>query len=322
MFKALSKEKKLVKMRDGDPTKHGVTGGMLHRNHREGIGCRKEVGCADLSDAPRETTAEGSKAGMQNPSPLNNLCQAFHLVQGAPGTCFGAVEDSPGALYLLHHVEPKEVPQKSQSMVSLAQVMSRKTDRYQSGESRQMYAQDRLELAIRLSTAVLQLYDSPWLATNWSNRDIFVLQKDQDVDRLALTQPYVRGSFAGNEPQGIPPSTWMPIRNPTLFALGVILIELYYNRPLSSLQIDQDRPQGPAASLDDQARFVTAYRVLEKRLKSDAFGWEIEYANVVRRCLYCPFDLQETTFEKDDFLNAVYANVVISLKSILKRNSS
>lgn len=42
------------------------------------------------------------------------------------------------------------------------------------------------------------------------------------------------------------------------------------------------------------------------------------YGDAVRRCLDCPFDFRELTFENDDFQEAVYDTIVVPLAQDLK----
>lgn len=55
--------------------------------------------------------------------------------------------------------------------------------------------------------------------------------------------------------------------------------------------------------------FFTAER-LQKRVKYDA---GTNWADAIRRCIYCEFDQHDTSLENEDFRQAVYQGVVLPL---------
>ncbi len=111
---------------------------------------------------------------------------------------------------------------------------------------------EKLTLAKLLALAVLRFHSTPWLNSEWGSRDI-VFYGITDFSEDSLNGPFLKSmvaSTAGRTSQtlvapNIASQTMMsrqrsPIRNQTLYSLGVMLIELAYNRPLLDLQQPED----------------------------------------------------------------------------------
>jgi hypothetical protein len=86
------------------------------------------------------------------------------------------------------------------------------------------------------------------------------------------------------------------VRNSALYALGKVLIQLIENRPL----IDED-----AIKLEP-----TIYRKSGRT-----------WSEVIRRCLYCEFDVDTATatLDNDEFLCRVYSLVINPLAEALQQ---
>lgn len=170
---------------------------------------------------------------------------------------------------------------------------------------------DRLRLAITLASSVLQLHETPWLKANWGKDSIHFVKRS---NKTVYDHPFVSQHF-DNKPQTI--STSLPaaltriIRNQTLFALGVSLIELWYGRPISELHQPEDGLLNTGDVLTDlMTQWAVADRVVDE-LYSEAGA---KYSDAVRRCIRCDFDHRASSLEDTTFQKAVYQGVVHQLK--------
>ncbi|RYP18215.1 hypothetical protein DL765_004072 [Monosporascus sp. GIB2] len=164
---------------------------------------------------------------------------------------------------------------------------------------------DRLRLALTLSSSVLQLHETPWLDENWGKDDILFIKRSE---KTAYHHPFVsQGIDRGGQRSSAITATRMRriIRNQTLYALGVSLIELWYGKPISQLHRPEDGPLG-----DSMTEFYTADRLVDE-LYNEAGG---KYSDAVRRCIRCDFDRRAKNLEDIAFQRAVYEGVVAQLK--------
>lgn len=104
-----------------------------------------------------------------------------------------------------------------------------------------------------LASSLLRLGETPWLSQClWGTEDVFLLNLKQRAQMMA--NPYVRHNFSpGTVPTALPPSTIIP--NKLVFALGVMLIELSYAKPLIHFKEPADGDH-PYTNLEIASRLV------------------------------------------------------------------
>lgn len=165
----------------------------------------------------------------------------------------------------------------------------------------------RLNLAVILASSVLQLHKTPWLNDHWSADNIFFVTRGQDI---VYKHPFVSQCFKGIETrsqrQYIPPVLRSVIKNQSLYALGILLIELKYKKPIHELHVPEDGP----LSDDPVTAVLTEFNTAD-RLVDQLYG-EVGrfYGDAVRRCIRCEFGQMSSSLDDVDFQIAVYQGVV------------
>jgi hypothetical protein len=161
-----------------------------------------------------------------------------------------------------------------------------------------------------VASAVLQLHNTPWLRERWILDDILVHVNNAHDPRRRV---YVSKSFP--EPfdfQLIRKDEDHPgVRNTTLFALGIVLIELCLGQTLESMRNEHD-PLDNMGRVNIVTEWATAKRTMSK-VVAEAGN---RYGDAVRRCIYCGFDSRDTNLNNDRFREAVYQGVVAPLGDI------
>ena len=171
---------------------------------------------------------------------------------------------------------------------------------------------DRMRLARTLAVAVLQLHPTPWLNAEWRSKDILFFGI-KDLDRDPLPAPFlsVRDLTSGNtSTQQMKSHDYSALGpNMVLYSLGIILIELAFERPLIDLQEPSDIQPGDPASF---ALHKTAVRLADKVGKKI----HVRYETVVKRCLRCNFETGSMQSELGDsnLQKAFYKLVVCELE--------
>lgn len=189
--------------------------------------------------------------------------------------------------------------------------------------------QQRLQIAVTLASSVLQLHNSPWLSENWDKRDIYFFSNGLDSDnRPLISDAYVSRSFW---PPGSPRPTnksakattedflSSQIVNKTLFALGIVLIELCLNKTLEDLRPPSDDKHEAARSQG----IVDVYRTATSQIDNVYSKGGTQYGYVVQRCLKCEFGIQDSKkqLDFDAFRGLVYEGVVAPLEEDLRKYS-
>jgi hypothetical protein len=173
---------------------------------------------------------------------------------------------------------------------------------------------DRLQLAKSIATGVLQLYNSPLLQSIWTKEDItFVHRADKPYRKAYISKPISLVEEAAIRKRKAVPY----IPNPTIFSLGILLIEICLARALHDLRTHDD--------CDSEAEFnnptlATDYATAMRLLDTDRILVESgePYADAVRRCIMCNFGITKFDLEDDSFRQAVYSGVVVPLEEQVK----
>lgn len=176
---------------------------------------------------------------------------------------------------------------------------------------------DSRRLALSLALGTLRLHDTPWLGKRWDRYDITLMMQN---GKILADHPFVSTSLQNaTAAQGSKQSKCSSItscagvRNETLFALGVVLIELCLEKPFEQLSAPEDlNPGGTKHAASD---FLTATRLLDS-VYDRAGG---KYGDAVRRCILCEFDHRKPSLDDDSFCKSVYDNVVMVLEEDVRQ---
>ena len=182
------------------------------------------------------------------------------------------------------------------------------------------------------------MFRKPWLPDTWGNRDISFPRHEGDSHRsIVVRTPLIAKHFSAptctapsrqlTDSVGLPPPE---IRNQSIFALGILLIELWYSRTIESLRIAEDLDKnGEVNQITD---FAAARRLIDE-IYSDAgdqYGSShylhqtllnarsSRYGHAVRRCIYCEFDQRHNDLSHSSMREAVYRGVLSPLEANLR----
>lgn len=246
---------------------------------------------------------------------IQDLCHSIQKLRSTQcGICLGYMKCiSSQHRYELYWPKKRLLDQASLSVETLDSVMEKKV---QSGL--RFTNADARKLAVLLARGMLRLHDTPWLKQSWGKRDVTLMSHS---GRVLADYPFVSQTMTATATQPTPSVTAQSvmaasvIRNQTLFSLGIILIELCMERPISELhQEDEKNPDGTKHECSD---FMTANRLLEKEEISDKFGQR--WSDVVRRCIRCDLNQAKTSLEDIKFRRAVYNEVLAELEEDNRR---
>ncbi|KAJ5368810.1 uncharacterized protein N7496_008570 [Penicillium cataractarum] len=119
--------------------------------------------------------------------------------------------------------------------------------------------------------------------------------------------PYMTSSVS-SESQQASPGYHRFIRNPVLFGLGVMFLELAFQTPIASMIESIDLQEGGDS---DFVEYFTARRVVEKSHAKISKS----FRDVTKRCLYCDFG-HDSDFKSPALQQAFYNNVITVLDGL------
>jgi hypothetical protein len=258
---------------------------------------------------------------LQNLCTQSNFCNQLQNVLAqpsvgvGPGHCIGFLEYSADSKHLVyaHSQVPSASSGRKNTLTSLMELLS--TCQEQACTEETMFSPfERVRLAKELATAVLQFHATPWLKGSWSSSDVYLHRVDPKTFQAIshINELYLNVSVRGLDGTISGASVMQSrtlIRNPFLFGLGVMLLELAHEAPLRSL-----RKAADAAANDQNTEYYTADRV---RLSvSRLLGGR--YAEVARKCIQCDFgrgsDLNDVTLQE-----CFYRDVVCELEELERK---
>ena len=274
---------------------------------------------ADPPNPPPAMATEKSSNAAQIPS----LCRLLEEISKRVSTnndCLGFLLDQAGTPHRLYRVCNTHT-QATEVSRSLSEILTPKEAGKSDGRQNvELFLKDRLQVGLKLACTVLQLHPTPWLDERWSSENILMLREPQDATKEALLEPYIAKAFAPDASSDAQLQSKslghagrrICIRNESLFALGLVLLELAYNKPLKEFwqPVDLGEDGNPNAFTD-----ISVAVRLESTLEREVGP---VYAAVVRRCLHCTFDVDDVSLENDKFHRVVYLGVVKPLMDILK----
>lgn len=225
----------------------------------------------------------------------------------------GYFQKSGPCKHLVYFAAPVAVHNYTQpeSLAAIIRLMAQKK------ETEQFLEYDRLRLATRLAEAVLQFHATPLLRGYWHSEDVIFFRHGKPDDSASISSPHLNvhvGSIKSPKTitqnvQDVDNITGHMIRNPYLFSLGVVLIELAFQAPLRSLYTSGDLINGQTNALSD---FFVASR-LSKTISSSLGS---VYGKVVRKCLGCDFGQGTSDLSDEKLQAAVYQDVVCELERL------
>lgn len=183
------------------------------------------------------------------------------------------------------------------SIISLREILEKKCS------DPPLSYRDRLQLGTLISYSILHLHGTSWVPETFRSDNIFFIKSQDYPD---YTHPFVIKNFPEDVAGISPTKSNLPFgRNPVLFSLGIILIELHMGRSFESMrETDAEDSLTHGAIVD----YITAQRALEQLRRASP-----NYYTAVSRCIDGELHTRSTGLDDKDFCHDVYSGVVAVL---------
>ncbi|KAF8542789.1 hypothetical protein BDD12DRAFT_333870 [Trichophaea hybrida] len=274
-----------------------------------------------------EPTQHSQKKIQEEPFPkvpdtlrrIKDLCIAIKEATALhKNCCIGILEDQPKGLW--HHIWPPAASPLSRydpEPVSLDALLFPGS----------IEEHNRLELGVKIASAVMQLHATEWLSESWGTKDIFFLQKNKSrraksgeivtISEPELAMPFVRRMLGSSQEPCSLQSEQAPELmeyDKSLFSLGIVLIELWFEKPIKGLQIDQSQSDG------DDADFETAQQRIGYLFShaGEDYGLAVSHCINGLRGRAVKGKPIKTFLDNEDFKNDVHENVICLLQRNLE----
>ncbi|KAJ5758689.1 hypothetical protein N7520_005845 [Penicillium odoratum] len=175
---------------------------------------------------------------------------------------------------------------------------------------------EQIRLARYLATAVLYYHATPWLRQAWRGDSVRFFGDHSSLYQqrpvLSYMTTSIRASNNSSKSQSEPETaeSYDFIRNPVLFGLGIMLLEIAFEAPLRTLQQTVDLEKGGIPGFAD---YFTAQRLVDLAGRTTTK----DFRDIIKKCLYCDFG-HDNDFKSPALQEAFYWGVITELESLEK----
>ena len=241
---------------------------------------------ASVRALPTLSTATIANAVLPSDRICNDFCDFIRrrLCEPVHASKYVGVLENTDRCRNFVYPSPNTCCHQMRQAISLGQLISRISKRQVVGG---LTLYDRFSLAKTLAIAVLQYHSTPWLKVSWRSEDIYFLGNElvSPQDSPSIASPHLKVKVKGpcgqlSRASELPPHNLA--RNPLLFSLGVVLLEIAHTSTMEKLQRPVDLDNGRE---DLYTEFFAARR-LAKSAKTDMGP---TYHNIVEKVVECDF---------------------------------
>lgn len=254
-----------------------------------------------------ETTSGTQRSSSPTPmTEIDNFCSImenpFLGNEAAIGYCLGQIKSgNPERHHFVYCDQQTSISHLTR--VSLEDIL------YES----YLVRRESLIISLVLAECVLEFGSFPnsFFPLGWRSRNIFFFHNLNDPFSFdSLPIPYITPTFTSSNPN-IPTS---PARSDQLFSLAITLLEIGLGNPLWKTRVQGSyQPSNIEGPIGD---YMDAKTLLEQGGLEKTMG--LVFLQIVGRCLYCDFGIDEHDLSKKTLQDAFYKKVVVPLRNCLE----
>lgn len=195
--------------------------------------CQDTIHSAQVQFVVTPLTLSPDNSASANEPEISNLCAV--ITGPASKSWLGCIASAKGQQHRIRAIDhQKRLPAfDTIRTVSLGEVL---------GDAN-FSQEQRLRLALKLASSVLQLHTTDWLTDYWSQSDISFLRSSYGV--IDFDKPLIGRTFGstGYSMQTMAQNLARPMLHasiPSLFSLGIVLLELHYRARFESLKTEHE----------------------------------------------------------------------------------
>ncbi|KLO83341.1 Uncharacterized protein LW93_15011 [Fusarium fujikuroi] len=166
---------------------------------------------------------------------------------------------------------------------------------------------EKVRLALVIASSVLQLSKTPWLPEALTTKNVHFFRRG---NTLSYEHPFLQRRLPEYPLKRLNSTAdtmgYSLSSNPTLLALGMLLLEIILGSSLKQLRLPDEKGPDDDGLIQD---LTIANRMLEQRVSLI----NPAYKTVVERCIGCT---ESKELDEDEFRHTVYNGVVMELEAI------
>jgi len=240
---------------------------------------------------------------------VKDLCASIQQLRDCAST-IGFSLDKKNKLRGAYRIDATEAYVPTAESVSLESLLEQPP--VVNGRRSKLSMKERYSLALTLASSVLYLNSTPWLASEWTARDILFHRTSNTLRPIDIERPYLSPIIEECTKGGSKRAAAGASSNKVLVALGVSLLELYFGTTVEkyrALEIEGDAGE-PTTNQDQSLKLcMLAYTWMY----NESGNLSAAFRNAVRHCIH-GFSEHEASLQDTDFLQAAVENIVLPLQ--------
>ncbi|KAG9195992.1 hypothetical protein G6011_01113 [Alternaria panax] len=243
---------------------------------------------------------------------VKDLCASIQQLYKTSPT-IGFSLDSKSKLRGAYSVDTAEAYIPSTELVSLSTLLER--PRVVNGRRSKISKKERYSLALTLASSILYLNSTPWLANEWTARDILFHLTSDPTRPIDLDRAYLAPNVSGRSDNGSKSSKQVVLKNSFLLALAVALLELYFGTTAEKYQQSELEDEVTDASANQKYNLFTLVHIWTD---SEAENLSAAFQNAISHCMKGYGD-PTASLQDADCLQAAVENIVLPLQEELNQ---
>ena len=244
-------------------------------------------------------------------SEVKDLCasiQQFYKSTSTIGFSLDSKRKLRGA-YSIDQVEPHTPSSESVSLKSLLDhppVLN--------GRRSKLSKKERYSLALTLASSVLYLNSTPWLANEWTIRDILFQRAPSTTRPIDVERPYLTPTLLELSKNVTSSHKLKGPKNTVLGALAIALLELYFGTTAEKYQASEAEDGDADPSIFQNPWELVAFAHTWADTETD--NMSAAFQSAIRHCLRS-FSDPGTSLQDIDCLQAAVESIVLPLQEEL-----
>jgi hypothetical protein len=246
-------------------------------------------------------------------SEVKDLCASIQQLYKSASTIRFSL-DSKSTLRGAYSIDPAETHIPSSDLVSLDILLDHPP--VLNGRRSKLSKKERYSLALTLASSVLYLNSTPWLANEWTIRDILFQRTPSTTRPIDIERPYISPTLLPLSKSISSSKKLKGPKNTVLGALAIALLELYFGTTAEKYQASEaeDGVADPEVFQSPWTLCAFAHEWVD----TESDNLSAAFLNAIRHCLRS-FGDPGTSLQDIDCLQAAVESIVLPLQEELSQ---
>ncbi|KAF1839079.1 hypothetical protein BDW02DRAFT_585441 [Decorospora gaudefroyi] len=254
-------------------------------------------------------------AGRLGPSlsEVKDLCASIQQVHKSAST-IGFSLDNKSKLRGAYSIDTSEAYVPPSGLVSLESLLDHPP--VVNGRRSKLSKKERYSLALTLASSVLYLNATPWLANEWTVRDILFHRTPNTARPIDIERPYLAPTVIELSQCAAKTKKPKVFKNTVLLALAIALLELYFGTTAEKYQESESEDGIADPSVHQNPWMLCSFA--HTWAETETENLSAAFLNAIRHCIHS-FSVPGTSLQDAECLQAAVEGIILPLQEELSQ---